>query len=80
MNLETSRSIQNHGTVTRLEIALSVGFFGLMSAIVVFVFFSTNPLLTEQSREAAVVAMLALCIAVGGIGVRGRFVPNEKRA
>ncbi len=79
MNLETNRSTQNQSTVTRLEVALGVGFAGLMTTLAVFMFFSTNPLLTEQSREAALVALLALCVAVGGIGVRGRFVPDEKR-
>jgi hypothetical protein len=80
MNPETSRAIENQGGVTRLEVALSVAFFGLMTTIAAFMLFSTNPLLTEQSREAAVVALLALCAAVGGIRVRGIFVPHEQHA
>jgi hypothetical protein len=79
MNLETSRSAQNQGPVTHLEIVLGSAFFGLMVASAA-IFFSTGALLNEQSREAALVAVLALCVAVGGILVRGRFALNGEHS
>jgi hypothetical protein len=80
MNLETNRSTEDQGTVTRLEVALSIAFVGLMTASAVFMFFSPNALLIEQSREAAVVTLLGLCSVVVGIGVRGRLALSAKHA
>jgi hypothetical protein len=80
MNLETSRSAPDQGPVTRLEVVLSSAFFGLMVAIAVATFFSTGAMLNAQSREAALVAVLALCVAVGGILVRGKFALNGEHS
>jgi hypothetical protein len=80
MNLEASRSAPDQSPVTRLEIVLGSAFFGLMVASAAAILFSTGALLNEQSREAALIAVLALCIAVGGILVRGRFALNGEHS
>jgi hypothetical protein len=80
MNLKTSRSAPDQGPVTGLEVVLGSAFFGLMVASAAAIFFSTGALLNEQSREAALVAVLALCVAVGGILVRSRFTLNGEHA
>jgi uncharacterized membrane protein YfbV (UPF0208 family) len=80
MNLETHRSSEDQGTVTRLEITLSIAFVGLMTTIAVFMFLTPSASLAEQSREAATVALLGLGSAVGGIWVRGWRVPSARHA
>ena len=80
MNLETSQSTPDQGPVTHLEVVLGSAFFGLMVTIAASTFFSPSALLNEQGREAALVAVLALCVAVGGILVRGKFALNGEHS